>query len=266
MKKEFCFTIDDNIRFLKEISERGYASIFEHPYLKMLKELHRKHSLAIQLNLFYECEGFNLCQMKNEYRDEWDACADWLRLSFHSRCENVAPYKNAPYGEVFRDCEAVQGEILRFASPRSLARTTTLHYCEATEEGVRALYDSGVRGLLGLYGSEEEPSISYNTSEEDARLLRCGATLERGDMYYAGIDLIVNKLNREQALCRLGTLLGRPLIKVMIHEQYFYPDYERHQPDFEDKLDAVFSYLSSAGYTSTFFEEVMTGEKKKQSY
>ncbi len=63
--KTFCFTIDDNIRFLKEITERKYKSIFEHPYAEMLKRLHEKFSLKIQLNLFYRVDGFDLSEMSD---------------------------------------------------------------------------------------------------------------------------------------------------------------------------------------------------------
>ena len=50
MKKTFCFTVDDNIRFLKEIAEKNYKSIFEHPYLAMYKRLHEDFDLKVQLN------------------------------------------------------------------------------------------------------------------------------------------------------------------------------------------------------------------------
>ena len=33
--KEFCFTVDDNIRFLKELSEGNERSLFSHPYPAM---------------------------------------------------------------------------------------------------------------------------------------------------------------------------------------------------------------------------------------
>ena len=43
--RNFIFTVDDNIRFLKEINEREYESIFEHPYLAMYRRLHEKYGL-----------------------------------------------------------------------------------------------------------------------------------------------------------------------------------------------------------------------------
>jgi hypothetical protein len=90
--KSFCFTVDDNIRFLKELSFGEYGSMFEHPYLAMWKRFHERFGLCVQLNLFYECDGFDLSQMSEKYRDEWESNSDWLKLSFHSRLENERPY------------------------------------------------------------------------------------------------------------------------------------------------------------------------------
>ena len=42
MQKLFCFTVDDNIRFLWELSESECVSLFEHPYMAMYKRLHEK--------------------------------------------------------------------------------------------------------------------------------------------------------------------------------------------------------------------------------
>ena len=105
--KKFCFTVDDNIRFLKELSSGEYSSMFDHPYLALYKKLHEKYALCIQLNLFYECDGFDLSLMSERYRAEWEKNADWLKLSFHSRLGNVRPYENSDYDEVFADCSAV---------------------------------------------------------------------------------------------------------------------------------------------------------------
>ena len=132
--KNFIFTVDDNIRFLKEICERGYASIFEHPYLAMYKRFHEKFGLRVQLNLFFECEGFCLRDMTEKYKNEWEIFSDWLKLSFNSSLENVKPYENSGYREVFDYCSRVNMEILRFAGENSLAKTTTVHYCALTDE------------------------------------------------------------------------------------------------------------------------------------
>lgn len=255
MKKQFCFTVDDNIRCLKEITERQYESIFNHPYLAMYQRLHERFGLCVQLNLFYEMDGFDLSQMTDRCLNEWKENAAWLRLSFHSKLENVKPYEHSGYEEVYTDCQKVQQEIKRFASEDVLGKTTTVHYCLATEDGVRALKDNGVRGLLGVYGSDDQPQKSYQTSEEDNARMRGGEIVNREKVAYAGIDIVLNSFSMEEIQRQLSGLFGRKLIKVMIHEQYFYPDYPAYQKEFEEKLVRTFDRLTENGYCSSFFED-----------
>jgi tRNA nucleotidyltransferase (CCA-adding enzyme) len=40
IEKPACFTVDDNIRFLKELTQHPQNSLFDHPYLAMMKRLH----------------------------------------------------------------------------------------------------------------------------------------------------------------------------------------------------------------------------------
>jgi len=253
--KNYCFTVDDNIRFLREITERAYRSLFDHPYLNVYKRLHERYGVKIQLNLFYETEGFDLSRVTDRYRDEWRACSDWLMLSFHSRIENVKPYEGASYDEVAYDCGRVHREIVRFASSESLAKTTTVHYCLATEDGIRALKDNQVKGLLGLYGTAKQPRNSYQSSSDEGDLIRSGGVSWRDGIGYAGIDIVMNCFSKEEIFERLNELKKRDFVKVMIHEQYFYADYAAYQPDFEEKLNATFACLAETGFCSIFFEE-----------
>ena len=256
--KNFCFTVDDNIRFLKEITEKRYRSMFEHPYLAMLRRLHREFGLKVQLNLFYRMDGFDLSQMTDAYSDEWKENAHWLKLSFHSELENHRPYENSGYDEVYEDCKRVNNEILRFACAENLAKTTTVHYCRTTAEGLKALSDNRVIGLLGLFGNENEPRTSYSLSEVDASLIRDGEIVYRNKISFASIDIVLNQFSEDKILEQLACMKDRDCIRVMIHEQYFYEDYRRYQPDFEEKLRRTFSYLCANGYESCFFENIIS--------
>ena len=255
--KNFIFTVDDNIRFLKEICKSGYESLFEHPYLAMYKRFHEKFGLRLQLNLFFECEEFCLCDMTDKYKNEWESCSDWLKLSFHSRLENVKPYENSGYGEVFEDCSLVNREILRFAGESSLAKTTTVHYCALTCDGTRAMKSNGYRGLLGLYGTQEKPIISYQSTSAECERLIGGDFVTRDGVTYGAIDIVLNLFKKEEILEKLSALLDRKVIKVMIHEQYFYENYERYIPNFEEILASSFEFLTKNGYKSDFFERLI---------
>lgn len=249
----YCFTIDDNVRFLKEITETAPRSLFDHPYTAMLRRLHERFNIKIQLNLFYQMPGFTLADMTAAYRREWQENADWLKLSFHSKEETDRPYASSPYEEVYRDCEAVHREILRMAGKASLAATTTVHCCYTTREGRRALADLGMRGLLGLFGTR----ISYSLTEEQAAILCEGKTLSHEGVTYGKLDLVVNNFKHEDVLPMLNSLLTQDELHVMIHEQYFYPDYRNYQPDFEEKLATVFTRLAAAGFQNRLFEEMI---------
>lgn len=250
--KTFIFTVDDNIRFLKELSEGNSDSLFSHPYTAMYKRLHEKYGLKVQMNLFYEMPGFTLSEMTDRYKKEFSENADWLKLSFHSRLENVEPYIASGYREVYEDCRAVNREILRFAGEKSLAKTTTIHYCKTTEEGLYALKDNGVCGLLGLFGTDEKPSSSYSLSEALSSRLRKGEIISKDGIKFYSIDLVMNLYGKERLLSRLMDLLKRESLRVMIHEQYFYEDYHAYQPDFEEKIDCAFKLLTENGYESRF--------------
>ncbi|MBQ8696519.1 MAG: hypothetical protein IJ519_02260 [Clostridia bacterium] len=255
--KKYCYTVDDNIKFFAQITEMGCDSIFDHPYLAMYKRLHERFGVKVQLNLFFEADGFTLADFPDRYKDEWRENSSWLKLSFHSRLENSCPYENSEYDEVHGDCTAVNQEIIRFASEDALAKTTTVHYCLTTPEGHEALKDCGVKGLLGLYGTDESPRVSYSIPREGCEAIRAGKNLHYKGITHAAIDVILNLYTKEQIIERFEGYSGREHLHMMIHEQYYYPDYPAYQPDFEEKLVATFTYLEEKGYTPDFFENMI---------
>ena len=256
-QKRFTFTIDDNIRFFRELSENNAESIFSHPYTKMLKELHEKFGVKIQLNLFFQEGDFNLSAFSDKYRAEWEQNADWLKLSFHSKEENVCPYENSGCEQVYNECKEVEEEILRFAGEQSLGKTTTIHWCQTTLEGLKALKERKVLGLLGLYGSEDDPAVSYLTPEEECKVIRAGGIAQVDGIAFTGIDVILNGYEIPDILAQLQAIADREIVKIMIHEQYFYEDYSGYQRNFREKLEQSFAFLLSNGFHSAFFEELL---------
>ncbi len=255
--KKFCFTIDDNTRCLREIAERNVGSLFEHPYLALLRSLHEKYDVKIQLNVFYQDAGFDLSMMTDKYRYEWEENADWLKLSFHSLTDTRKEYENVGYEQVYKDCKKTQDEIVRFAGKNSLAKTTTIHWCVLTLDGVKAMQDLGVKGLLGLFGTDEKPRLSYDCDLGDAKKGREGQVIYKHGMAYAGIDCVMNSFTTEEVLDCLERLKDREQVRIMIHEQYFYPDYEYYQAEFGDKISKAIQSLQAKGFVSRFLEEMI---------
>ena len=255
---DFCFTIDDNIRFLRSLTENKPASIFDNDYLSMLLRLRLKYGLKIQLNLFFaDGAGFDLSRMTDRYAGEFAESSNWLKFSFHSYKESFRPYEFSAEKEVYDDMMKVNSEITRFSCEKSLGKTTTIHYCLLTEGGIEATKKAGYRGLLGLFGDDGKPRFSYLLGIDESARARRGEIVDSRSLKIGSIDAVLNTFSLAGAVERVKELIGREHIRVMIHEQYFYPDYERYQPDFEAKLDRVFAVLKQAGYESKFFEETI---------
>ena len=276
-EKHFRISSDDNILFLANIAAHPeYRSIFEDPYLAVYKEAHDRYGAKVHLNLFYsftEEEAarfstprpyFDLSMMPDRFRAEWEANADWLHLSFHAAREFPdKPYIAAGKEQITRDCLAVHKEILRFAGEKTLADVMTVHWGEATREGVRALRDVGYRALAGYFEYQNgNPLVAYYTKAPlldhiGERDFFVDTTIP---MLFGRIDLVLNSRTMEDRMARFAEILAHPhksnFVSLMIHEQYFYSDYRLYLPDFKERVLEPCRVLAENGYTGMFMGEV----------
>jgi hypothetical protein len=44
-------------------------------------------------------------------------------------------------------------------------------------------------------------------------------------------------------------------MELMIHEQYFYPDYQAYEPDYRQRVERAIEWVTKRGYKPVFFEE-----------
>lgn len=262
---KYRLSLDDNIWFLKDLSVNSgkYKSIFENPYLGLLKEVHDTYGTKIHINIFYQTDGFNLSQLTTAYKNEWKENAGWLRLSFHALQEMPdRPYLNAGYEEVKRDCAKVQHEIRRFAGEELMSPVTTLHWGEARVEGSRALRDAGYTTQVGYFNVDNDLSpVSYYLDVEQRRHLSKRAIWRdnKEGITFVRISQVINLFPLEQIVPMLEEVKKDPrrseFIELMIHEQYFYPHYEAYQPDFRQKVLTAVKWAVDNGYKPAFLEE-----------
>lgn len=249
----YRFSVDDNIWFLRDLTKGEYTSLFDHPYLRVYFDLHKKYNAKFQLNIYLETEGFDLSQMTDKFKSEWEENSDWLRLSFHARADAPdVPYMEASYEKAFTDADLVHREIIRFAGEKTLEYCTTIHYCQASPEAVRGFRDAGIFGLVGLFN--DAPScygLAYGSFLEPYKYD------EKTDIYYFNNDMIVNLFPLDEIVPRLERIKDKEFIEVMIHEQYFYEYFHMYQPDFADKVEACVKYLSENGRQSVFLDELI---------
>ena len=277
--KRFRISSDDNILFLQDINKNKdtYSSIFENPYLAMYKRAHDEYGAKVHLNLFYEfvpngCdfsserEYFNLSMMTDKFREEFKANSDWLKLAFHANAEYPdKPYKDASPEKIREDYVKICREIARFAGEECISNTTTVHWGEATREGVRELCRLGLRSLTGYFrkNKEGDPIVSYYFDAESLDLVadRDYYYDAETDMNFVQIDLVLNEKTYEHNMDALGELIKDPkrggFISLMIHEQYFHSDYKRHLPDFEKRVLDACAMLKKNGYTGTHLKELV---------
>ena len=157
MKQYLTYFVDDNIRFLENITKNRPESIFDDPYLKAHKELHDKYGLKVQCNLFYMNfdKTWNLSMMTDAYKDEFLANKDWMRFGFHARHELPDwTYLNATYEEVWNDYTEIENEIIRFAGKEMLTRSAITHWVAMTKEGMMALRDKGIEMMSCTMGDK----------------------------------------------------------------------------------------------------------------
>ena len=162
MKKITTCVIDDVIWLFRDLTRNAPKSMFEHPFLAMLKEAHEKYGFKVQLNLFYQLDNyygndeFSLKEMTDVYKAEWEAASDWLIFGFHSKQEFPDyPYINANYEHVKEDFLAMQKEVYRFASPKNWSKAVLNHWRPMSKEGCQALCDCGVQLISATVGKKE---------------------------------------------------------------------------------------------------------------
>ena len=276
---KFRLSSDDNILFLQDITANKdkYQSIFENPYLAVYKKAHDQYGAKVHLNLFYELNDeartrfstdrpyFNLTMVTDKFRDEFRQNADWLKLAFHSRAEYPDnPYVRSDATTVTADCTAVLREIVRFAGAECISDSTTVHWGSGNHDVVRGLRAMGFRSLTGYFtlNSKGNPSVSYycprdlveHVSERDFWV----DTEE--NMIFGRIDKVLNLGTLEQVKADVRAAIEHPhrggFVSVMIHEQYFYPDYRYHLPDFEERVLSACRDLHEHGYVGAHISEL----------
>lgn len=162
MKKAYFF-IDDTIWVLRDITRNRPATLFDNPFLGMLKSCHDKYGMKVQLNIFYRTDTyygydeFTLADVTDAYKSEWEANSDWLKLAFHALQEFPDyPHLNATYDDTLRIFKNIKNEVLRFAGEKSFAYEICAHWAPVSRDACLALRDSGVKLLHATYGKSAE--------------------------------------------------------------------------------------------------------------
>ena len=260
---------DDNILFLKDIARHAgaYDSIFENAYLAFWRDMHRKYGAKVHFNIYYETEGFNLSQMPAKFRPEWQGNADWMHLTFHARANDPdRPYLHSSAERIRQDYRLVTREIARFAGNELLSPITTVHWGALTRAAAEALRAEGVRGLVGYFEARDDlPSVCYYLPRVQWRYMSARDYWKdmREDLFFIRIDMVINLFPLEKIAPRLEQVAADPhqaeIMELMIHEQYFYPDYRNYEPDYRQRVERAIEWVTRRGYKPVFYSDGFLG-------
>lgn len=261
---KFRLSLDDNIWFFQDIAKNNYRSIFENPYLGLLKDMNDKYGNKSHVNIYYCCSefgGFNLSQFPDKYKSEWEEASEWLRLSFHA-FKNLPdePYVTAKYKQAFEECEMVTNEIKRFAGENTLSDYTTIHWCRGTTDACRAFRDNGYKYIQG--GTPHNYDITDEQFLDAVR--KYGYFYERNnDLVITTSSCLLNKANvgPDEIPKRLDlyekTYPLNGFQDLIIHEQYFYPHFHKYLPDYRERIEAGIKWCCEHGYKPSFRSELI---------
>jgi hypothetical protein len=267
----YRFAIDDNIFFARDIADKKYRSLFECPYLAMLKRFHQKYGTRFVLNMFYKtCYGadFNLSQFPDRYKSEWNANADWLKLAFHSNKEHPGyPYRETTYKRLADDVDQVAEQVIRFAGEATYTPPTVTHFAMVDPIAWQALADRGSKVLSGYFQKDKTGKYNINYCVDQAR----SALVDQYDalvdfktgLIFSKVDIVINTVPPEKIVSTLEKSIENPnrteIIDLLTHEQYFWPFYKVYQPDTAERFETAIRWVSENGYRPVHFQEGLLG-------
>ena len=273
----YNFFIDDNIFFLTDLAREKPRSLFDHFYLRHLREVHRQFGTKFTLNCFFhnDHEEFSLPQVPELWRGEFRDNADWLRLSFHARSEFPdRPYQHASAQELSGDFDRVREEIVRFAGEECFIPPIVLHWSLTHPDNFAALKQRGVRLLSGQFLSSrvrlgERPSpnavcdIGYFYEQDTARFLKSRKLWYDFDteMTLISPTLCCNHDDLPAMRAAIAADLGNgsDMLSLETHEQYSFPRYFNYMPDHLERIAFSCRTAAEAGCRPVFFAEGFLG-------
>jgi hypothetical protein len=81
----------------------------------------------------------------------------------------------------------------------------------------------------------------------------------REDIIFVRHDIVINRVPLAEIDRYLERVASDPnqsqVMELMIHEQYFYPDYQSYEPDYRQRVERAIEWVTKRGYKPVFYEE-----------
>ncbi|MFA6929337.1 MAG: hypothetical protein WCT05_03345 [Lentisphaeria bacterium] len=281
----YNFFIDDNIFFLTDIARQKPASLFDHFYLKSLRETNQRYGTKFTLNLFYhnDHDDFSLNNFPANYKGEFQENSDWLRLSFHAYSEFPdRPYQHATAEKIAQDYDLLYSEVVRFAGEETFIHPVVIHWGMMQPDHLSVLTKRGCRVMSGsfinskTYVGEQDTceavcDIGYYQDADTASYLCAKHRLFDFDhgLCWEKDALCCNLLNKEEIKNKLNTLVKpgytADTINLASHEQYSFPYYFNYLPDHLERIDLAAQWVTENGFVPVFYSHGFLGNTAWES-
>lgn len=258
--KTYRLGVDDVIRSLENIwrNQERYNSIFDDPFFRLYRDLYEQYGTPVHMHIYYANDdgSFDLSMFPEKYKDEFRANGHWLKLTFHSRTDKPdSPYKFASYDQVLEEGKQVIQQILRFAGPEVMSRVTSQHWADSNREATRAFCDLGYDCIDGYFQLDEngEPFASYYFNKE--QVLHAASrdfwVDHSENILFVKDDIIINEVPLAEIdgfMDRISAERNHCFHYLLIHEQYFYEDYHKYEPDYRERIFSCVDWCHRNGY------------------
>jgi hypothetical protein len=175
------FSVDDVLCVLQNLTEENYESVFDQPFFAVWRNLHDNYGVTVTLNLYYEKMGFDLTQMTEEFKLEFEENSHWLKFSFHAgdSNQNYNSTENNAYGLL---CYInTYSQIVRFAGKSSLDTFCRFHYFSGNKDFFMLLKLT-IYGIDGIYTADDLRVLNSGLSEKERNIINAS------DDYYDSIN------------------------------------------------------------------------------
>lgn len=232
-------------------------------------------------------EYFNLSMMTDRYRKEWEENSNWLTLSCHAHANYPdKPNQVLPPDFIADTIRKAHKEILRFAGPKSLVPVTTMHWGNGYVEALRAFRENGYRiqcasfrmenndeAYISYYGRDGLPAyirgrgLDAYARQSDSQPDALGRDVwkdNREDIIFSHTDMVLNVTDAiptdtipQWIDAYLAQHSNKGIFSMIIHEEYYYPDYIAYIPDCGERVLSAIRHVYEKGFRGAALEKLL---------
>lgn len=251
-KNIFSLSFDDTILIFEDISSKNYDSIFENATLAWYKDLHSKYGVAVSCFVYYEDGDFNLSDVPERYRDEFEKNSNWLRFGFHT-VDKDTNYQTG--NNLVSDYEKTVQQLKRIVGSKSIDNVIRLQNFQGTYDEINQLAKLEDEPIKGLLTADDARQSYYLSSKENSYIYAHDELYDENiGVYFFSTDFRTEyvenmgaKLKELQKECwnnQTGDLV------VFSHEWAL-------SLENKAKIEKVCKYAYDQGYLCGFLEDIM---------